>query len=1267
MTMHTPLPRQGTILMFLVGLITILLIVAYAFVRNMQISAGSMQNQHKQELSRLAAEMGMQHAMAVCLHDYAMPNEVRDGVLVTGTDVATRIDGPHKNVFDLLSPTTVINAGFPPQGLQQAPQTYDMPSDIAFQDLFSPWYGGTYHFYNSRINGFSPGFTMERGYGRWFEANRWNYSAGTAYDPASYDDIDFNPARAPGFRKATLPVATGVSTPFPIVDPYQAGICNQRPVGDPLYNPLDNPLFLDADLRPVPTVGQARYRLRYGVTTYDMSSALWANTDMPWLDDASNWPAGAQAKATARQQYKDVVSCVGAQMVALELFQLTIVGNYMDSLESVFLGYGPQTNNQFYHATPPYSDGVPYDWATRNTNGFSVVANSQPMAYRSNLLLFGDQRRFHCVLGSPFMNGFDPTRPDGTKQWLGAPLGSFDDLSFALSGLTQGWEPWGENPQYTSMFGAHADEFAQRAATPFGKPYDIVGHPWAVNLLTASPRVIQAMVSAYIPPAMRQVLSLTETQLPRYSFTDAQGNTISGVATGTFTFSGKTWTASSWAIPPSAHVTIPGVGFDLFTDAFQPGGQTPFNYPTPANRDYWGSSPVDRRTTLPVPDDRTNAERYPGQQFFSYANEANANRLTTWFNTAANPPQIHDDGAQTAGVSAPAIGVDNLARHIVFYAPGLPAPAATVNTAQEYLTSYAAPGPVTSVVITNPGAGYTSAPTVVFSSGAATANAAISMDATAAVTAVTVTGGGSYAENAPPQVTFVGGTPTVPATGYAVISPNYSNWHPDFYPTVPFGNAGQQGASAGISIYLPSTVTVYNGNPATPVPGGEHYPGEAGNQDWTVPPETRPNVITKTGWVIQRTTSTSTTDALTTAVNSYWQRLSLAFLHAVVVTQVANLAWADPQDLRSKMLWNGPLNPAAAGSNTSAQLPLMGGYMGGPTYATDPGNIATLTRKSAANWNPKAADFATLEQVDRQFLANLGESFDHPGTETPSQALSERPPRYLRNQIRACGSYPGPSTYMLGDNINVAEYRVSNNIRTLLTPIDTTTGATLTTFSTDPQTGINAPPRNLWLLDEFNALNDPTYIPSVEASVSASIAAVAGMVGPHPTALARARAKLMERVLNDWRMSFLGSANGYKNTFVPKDFDGDGVVFCSGYQNPGTPPDPDTGLTCYAPVAANGNGPGIPTLTNFSVTGCLTFTRSHQFKIHVCGELVDNYLDKAVSEDYLEGCLLIDPDNNIVRSTGAPGNLPTGLDDSVMMMQHPIHNFYRGLLTRGYP
>ncbi len=1182
-------PRQGTVLLFVLGLITVMLVTALGFLRSMQTACGTLQSQRRDELSRQAAEMGMQHAIAVCLHEYAMSKEVTDDTLVSGAAVATRLDGPHRNVFNIVSPVV-------PAGWKQTPQPYDMPAGLPFMDLLSEWKWGGYSG-GYGISGFSGGFTMRPGYARWFEANRWNYAPDVVFDPASYDNLDFRPSRAPTYLRSPLLVPPGVSTPFPVVDPYEAGQAHVRPNADPLFNPLDNPLFLDADCRPVDDASKARYRLRYAVSTTDMSSALWANTDMPWLDDAHNWAAGAAAKRVHRRQYREAIEAVGMQILPSD----SASQSKKLALQSVYLGYGPITNNQFFQ------DGIPYDWATRNPNGFvGPDQASKPMGYRGDQQPFGDRRRLHQVLGSPFMNAFDPSRADGTKQWLGSAIPSFTDLGFALSHTKSAWEYWASHTSdgpKANMLG-RSDEIAQYMATPFGKPYDIDGHPWAINVLTAPAKVLAAMVRAYMPSESRVMRVDQETHLPHWRYSSKSGSVTTqyeGWGDRNFIHTSDDpmpndadyWRSHTRAIPLSDNVSIPGPGLDVFTEAFRPHGLVPFNYPTPANRNYFGSSEADRPfPTVGAQDSRSKADRYPGEAFFiNVIAEPKAHKMTQWSSVAANPVQVTDDIAPD--YPAPQGAIDSLARHIVFYV-GTPNPATHPN--HRYIT----------------------------------ANIQMYLD------------GKNYITDF---------APASPISG-AGISP-YAAMDGDRSYVVSWGDGN----------FTPILRTQLKTLPAPPN-GSATAADVAANDSAT--------------WRITRSSS----GGATPAGNSYWNRLGLAFLHAVLVTQTANLAWADPQDARSRVAGmdaaigsssnNEPstapatlyptLPPPLNSTPPGARFSSTPGRTGAITYNTNPTDMtrAGMTRKGPGSWNPRASDFDSLEKLDRQFLANLGESFDLPGARTPLEVrTSERPPRYLRNQnTQDSGAYPGSTTFLVRMHTNVAEYHVSNNIRTLLTPVDTTTTGGLTPRSTDSQTGRT--PRGLWLLDEWNSGAPPTYAPDAGYTPGTT-------TGPSPTKLARARAKLMERVLNDWRMSFLGSAKSYSGAFRPKDFDGDGLVFCSGYAG-GAAADPDTGLTCYEAVSPAGgcDGPGAPQLTVFSVTGCLTFTRSHQYKIHVRGELVDNALNLPVSEHYLEGTLLIDPDNNIVRPVGA-WSPPPGLEDSTLIMQHQIHNFYRGSMTRSYP
>lgn len=1116
--------RAGTILIFVVGLTTVMIAIAFGLLRSMQIDQGSSVTQRKDALSRLAAEMGVQHATAVCLHEYAMQEDIRDNASVTAH---ARIDGPHTNVFNLLAQCTT--------SLRK--QSYDMPPDLPFSDMYNAYTGGSYHLSTTRMNGWIDGFLAPRTYARLFEANRFDYSRTVAYDSASYNR--YVPA---------TPNPASVITPFPPVEPFsQVGSITKA-------HPLDNPILYDADFRPVTDPNRARYRLRYAVAVHDLSAGFWMNTDMPWL--------GNSAKAASRSTHANAVEAVGSVL------------GYPSVIESVFLGQGPATNNLF-NQSGAENPGVPVEWPDR---GGAAMNYRYPNARGS--------KSFHCVLGSPYMRWNDPP-----GKWLGQSLMSWNDLAFAAE--TTDHNPLYAGETYSNESHARGHRFAHWLATPFGRPYDaFTDHPWCINPLGVSTKTLQAMVMAYLPPAIRGAQVTTETQSPYIRYQDGSGNWKAEFPAGSGSYGAYTWTVSTWSIPVAARVTVPGPGMDLFTDSFisTATGTKLFNYPSVPYIDYWKTNPWYNRTDTTLPADaRVNSNRYPGELFFSSSTtEATCQQAIRWKDVTSEPRQVESDPAHTP--VAPGLGTDHTGRHIVFYVKDNSVQTAAVGNTNNIVS------PI--------------------------------------------------------------------ASGSAIVNSNGM-----FYPNSPY-NLGQSGAGTDgrISFYQGSNYTLYR--PAVPVPvnSGETYPVLPAPPDDVIAANTAPvardtlttstfNTLDPKKWQITRSGSWGA-DAPTVIPNSYWNRLGVAFCHAILVTQVAHMSWADTSDTR----------------NQTGRFWLGGNYNCGITYATSPGpmhnhyalpdvkvrkGLASFKHASdpkvADSWDPRVADFSTMEQVDRQFLANLGESFDNPGTVTPGQAATiidptttrPRPARFTRYGSGAGGD-PNYVNYCFPTPPVIGEYLVTNNIRTLLTPINTAL-ATLTPLSTAPQTGGNVPPGKTWLLDEWNCQGDAGYTPGTTVDTT-------------PTLVARARAKLMERVLNDWRLSFLGSAASYAATFLPKDFDGDGKVFCSGYTK-GTSVDSDTGLTCWEAVVASGNGPGIlsTSLELFSVTGCFSLMRSHQYKIMSRGELYDNYLGKVASEFHLESALLLDPDNNVNRT-----GLPSGVADSVILTQRPFHNYIRSLMVRSY-
>jgi hypothetical protein len=117
---------------------------------------------------------------------------------------------------------------------------------------------------------------------------------------------------------------------------------------------------------------------------------------------------------------------------------------------------------------------------------------------------------------------------------------------------------------------------------------------------------------------------------------------------------------------------------------------------------------------------------------------------------------------------------------------------------------------VTSISITSPGTGYTSAPTVVFTGGGGTGAAAVTTIVAGTVTAITITNPGSGYTSAP-TISFTGGaTTSAAATATIGATPLLGS---DLLTFRPFGSTDQGPTAAQVEAYLqriPSTQALAN-------------------------------------------------------------------------------------------------------------------------------------------------------------------------------------------------------------------------------------------------------------------------------------------------------------------------------------------------------------------------------------------------------------------------------------------------------------------------
>lgn len=143
------------------------------------------------------------------------------------------------------------------------------------------------------------------------------------------------------------------------------------------------------------------------------------------------------------------------------------------------------------------------------------------------------------------------------------------------------------------------------------------------------------------------------------------------------------------------------------------------------------------------------------------------------------------------------------------------------------------------------------------------------------------------------------------------------------------------------------------------------------------------------------------------------------------------------------------------------------------------------------------------------------------------------------------------------------------------------------------------------------------------------------------------QAALMELVVNDMRMSFLGSSPDYQD-FRPLDLDDDGTVRSSAYPSGSAAAD-----------TANGRGPQPRKW--FSLTGCFTLQKSRYYRIFTRGQLYDELRSVPVAETDMESVYVVDPDGDMWdiddQPTGTTGN---GMADSHLLFQRILTNRYLG-------
>ena len=345
------------------------------------------------------------------------------------------------------------------------------------------------------------------------------------------------------------------------------------------------------------------------------------------------------------------------------------------------------------------------------------------------------------------------------------------------------------------------------------------------------------------------------------------------------------------------------------------------------------------------------------------------------------------------------------------------------------------------------------------------------------------------------------------------------------------------------------------------------------------------------------------------------------------------MAWAMANAISAvRMQWsqydNGYITERAT-ENEDLNTPT--GLHGYWSPASRPGDhFVTFNHKDEADqsdpdtslWRPQ--DYTTLAALDKVFLANLGIDVADPDSDVLTRGW----------QIVNCQPGQNKKRWKLG--------------RTFSAPVASPAPA----IPAPPETGLlTGAVYNIRMLRRDDRLKTPwVFTLPVSGAVTEA------------TSLNRSR--VMELVLNDMRMSFLGSNAVDYADFRPLDFNGDGKVHCSCYPSnsgaltkpiapyviAGTPEATVEALTAkdylYADakamcldqwVDALGDGAG-PVLTPngagraliasdspFSMSGNFFIGKSRHYRIIARGELWDNLVQRPVSGVTIDSVIAVDP------------------------------------------
>lgn len=461
--MHHQRHRTGSILLFTLGLLLVMVAMSYSFMSSMRLRRDANESMQLVSLAEMTARQGAAHAAEVLTRDYlsqpGLPTHL-------GLRYRTAFDAiDTRRVGKALRGDTVANAqGYNPMGSASSMED-DNGNDVKTELLLTVPYNGVYQTgggYGNRAEVYAEGMLLHDGLARYIEPGYY------------HDDLPVYDYLKPYAQAKGKPVSFHLEHPAP-ADPVNPDPARRR--GEPWTPNRNSPLYLDQDLVPVPDRASARYRFRYAVAIEDLSGHLPISWQEPYTAVDPTTAKSTTYTESTTAPYDELDEAIGAKYAdpLFNIMAILWVGEEGTGFRGAWYGWllGQGRGSSFY---TPATDTVPDPSRFPTLShfvGLDMHRYAQPDAYSRP-----DQSTLSSKLTSAFRG------PMATWQNMQAFI---DKSAFGKqSAMTYTLSPYGRRPNVVPAPGAHYADSQ-------------VNTPWQVNLPTAVPDAIQAMFDAYLP------------------------------------------------------------------------------------------------------------------------------------------------------------------------------------------------------------------------------------------------------------------------------------------------------------------------------------------------------------------------------------------------------------------------------------------------------------------------------------------------------------------------------------------------------------------------------------------------------------------------------------------------------------------------------------------------------------------------------------------------------------------------------------------------